>query len=212
MTNILNYRQHGPRWAHIISDIFSPLLIPTYGMILAMWITPMRSLPEGNRIFATIMVAIITGAMPFAMLMALSRIGKVSDLAISNRAERFVPMSVAAVCYAAAGLLMTCYSAPIWLRMFFFGAAIATAIAVLITLRWKISAHTTALGGLGGMMLWCAVNGLADVSSMIVISSIFIISGLVATTRLLLCRHTFWQVVAGFFLGLIICYSAMYIH
>ena len=50
-----------PRWAQLLSDFFSPLLIPTYATALAMWVTPLRSVPESNRLIVTILVGVITG-------------------------------------------------------------------------------------------------------------------------------------------------------
>ena len=54
------------RAAQIVSDVFSPLLAPTYCMAMAMWITPLQILPESTRMGATLGVAIITGAIPLA--------------------------------------------------------------------------------------------------------------------------------------------------
>lgn len=200
-----------PRWAQAVSDVFSPLLIPTYGMILAMWVTPMRSIPESNRIVWTILIAFLTGAVPFAALVSLMKAKKISDHSLSDRNERIVPMSITTGCYIAAGFFLGWLGAPLWLRMFFFGAAIATAAAMAITLRWKISAHTTAFGGLAGMMTWCSLAGIADVSVMLLLSAIYLLCGLVGTTRLILDRHSVMQVAAGAALGFIICFASMFI-
>ncbi|MDE6300547.1 MAG: hypothetical protein K2M19_02395 [Muribaculaceae bacterium] len=198
-----------PRWAQILSDIFSPLLIPTYGMALAMWITPLRTVPEGARLLATLIVAVITGLVPLLVIALLKHFKMVDDNAISRRSQRPVPMLVAVVCYAAAGFIVGMLGAPLWLRMFFGGAALATLLAMFITLRWKISAHTTALGGLTGMMLRMAVMGIADVNVMILLTVGLLLTGLIATTRLLLGRHTLAQTVCGALLGGTCCYIAM---
>lgn len=201
-----------PAWAQIISDIFSPIMVPTYGMALAMWATPLRSIPESNRLIATLLVAVITGLVPLAAIAALIKAGKVSDRAISNRNQRTLPMSIAAICYIGASLFVGSLGAPIWLRMFFVGAAAATLTAMVITFKWKISAHTTAMGGLVGMMLWFAVSGMADVNVMIMFSVGILLAGAIATARLLLQRHTLAQVLAGLALGLTVCFASMCIR
>ena len=66
--------------AQIISDTFMPLLIPVYCMAIAMWITPLQVLPERTRIGATLGVAIITTAIPMALLLLLMRAGRISDV------------------------------------------------------------------------------------------------------------------------------------
>ena len=198
-----------PRWAQILSDVFSPLLVPTYGMSLAMWITPLRTGPVGTRLFATLMVAAITGLLPLLSISILKHFKLVDDNAISRRSQRPLPMSIAAACYIGAGFMLKSLGAPVWLCMFFGGAAVATLLALLITTRWKISAHTTALGGLTAMMLRMAVLGLADVNVMILLTTGLMLTGLIGTTRLLLGRHTLAQVVGGALLGGCCCYVAM---
>ncbi len=200
-----------PRWAQILSDVFSPLLIPTYATALAMWVTPLRSVPESNRLIVTALVGVITGLIPLMAIAALIKIGRVSDRSISRREQRSLPMTIGSVCYLGAALFLGSLGAPMWLRMFFVGTAVATGLALLITLKWKISAHTTAVGGFVGMMMRFAVTGLADVNVMIMLSVGIILSGGMATARLVLNRHTFAQVMAGLVLGFAVCYAAMLI-
>jgi len=201
-----------PLLAQIISDIFSPITVPTYGMILAMWATPLRSIPESNRLIATLLVAVITGLLPLIAITLLIKTGKVNNRSVSDRRQRPLPMSIAAICYMAAGMFVGSLGAPMWLRMFFIGASIATFTGMLITLKWKISAHTTAMGGLTGMILWFAISGMADVNIMILFSIGIILSGAIATSRLLLQRHDICQVLAGLALGFVFCFGAMWIR
>ncbi len=201
-----------PRWAQIVSDVFSPMLMPTYAMALAMWITPLRVLPESGRLVATAAVALITAVVPCLAIMLLMRLGRVSDRAISDRHERLAPYSVAIVCYGCAAWTMHTYHAPMWLIMFFIGAAVATVAALVITIFWKISAHATAAGGFVGMMAWFAVSGLADVGAMLWLSGAVVLGGLVCSARLALRRHTLLQVAAGFVLGAAVTLPFMALH
>lgn len=200
------------RWAQIVSDVFSPLLVPTYAMAMSMWITPLRVLPEKGRLLATGFVALITAVVPFLAIMVLMRLGQVADRAITRRDQRSAPYSVAVVCYAAASWTVHSFGAPMWLSMFFAGAAVATAFALVVNTIWKISAHATAVGGLAGMMAWFAAGGLADVGAMLWLSGVLAVGGLVCTARLVLGRHTLAQVCAGFIAGAAICFGMMWIH
>lgn len=201
------------RRAQIFSDVFCPLLVPTYGMAVAMWVTPLRVLPEKARLLATLLIAIITGLAPLCFIVALKKVGLVSDNSLSDRRQRPAPMIVTMICYIGAGLFLSSASSPLWLQLFFYGAAVATLIATLITLRWKISAHAIALGGLEGMLLWLAVGSLSDVNPMVLLTIGLVIAGGVGTSRLLLNRHTLAQVVAGFFLGLVCTFfSTMFFY
>lgn len=192
---------HKPMWAQLVSDIFSPLVVPTFAMVVALWCTDMRTLPADNRLMATLAVALITGAIPFAVITLLRRTGRVSDTAISNRSQRLLPMAVAAVCYFGAWLQMRAFGAPGWLCGFFLGAMAAIVLATAITGVWKISAHATAAGGFLGMTAWCVAYGLADINAMAVLSVVTVVAGLVGTARLMLGRHDLAQVLAGLALG-----------
>jgi len=207
--NVAEQPCYKPVWAQLVSDILSPILVPTYATALAMWVTPLRSVPEGTRWLVVAMVFIITGLIPLISIGVMLKIGLVSDRAVTHRTQRYIPMTVASVCYVGASLFIGSIGAPMWMRMFFFGAAVATFIGLIITFKWKISAHTTSMGGLAGMMFWFAVSGLADVNVMIMLSSGIILAGLMCTVRLLLRRHTLGQVMAGLLVGFACCFVAM---
>lgn len=44
------------RAARYVSAVFSPLLIPTYAVAMAMWITPLNTTPENVRFMACVLV------------------------------------------------------------------------------------------------------------------------------------------------------------
>lgn len=198
--------------AQIISDILSPLLVPTYCMAMAMWITPLQVLPERTRLGSTLGVAFITAIVPLMLLLALLRLGRVSDFCLSDRRQRTLPMAVAALAYAAAGFYLTVLHAPHWLVGFFCGASIATLIAMIVNVWWKISAHSIAMGGMAGMMLWFAVARLATVDAIIWLTAVVMLGGIVASARLVLERHTLAQVAAGWLCGAVCVYFTIFIY
>ncbi len=195
--------------AQIVSDVFSPLLLPTYCMALAMWITPLQVLPERTRIGATIGVAVITAVIPTAILLLMLRTGRIADMSISDRRQRIVPMLVGILAYLAAAIYLRVLHAPLWLEAFFCGAAAAAIISLFITLRWKISAHAGAIGGMAGMMLWLTATGLATVNAMLWLTGVILLGGVVASARLVLERHSLGQVCCGWLLTAACVFIAM---
>lgn len=193
-------------WAQIVSDICSPLLVPTYGTAVAMWFTDLRAVPEVYRLIVTAIVAFITAGIPLATVLVLLRRGRVSDMPISNRAERIAPMWVASICYVGTSFILGYFGCPLWLRLFMCAAGIATVIALIITIFWKISAHTTGMGGLTALVLWTSLHNVADIGAMILLSVAILLCGLVATARLRLERHTVAQAIAGALLGFTVCF------
>ena len=79
------------RTAHIISDVFCPLLTPTYAMIVAMCLTRLSFLPGGIRLWTTLGIFGITCMLPLVFILILLRTGRVSDMSISNPRHRRAP-------------------------------------------------------------------------------------------------------------------------
>jgi len=76
--------------------------------------------------------------------------------------------------------------------------------ALLITIWWKISFHTLALGGIIGSLIALSLRFEADLQYFIMASLFF--TGLVSAARLRLGAHTPLQIITGFFLGLIVVF------
>lgn len=189
------------RAAAVISNIFTPIAMPTYAMALALWLTPLVVLPERMRLAVTGVIALITAVLPMASILALMRLGRVSDFSISDRRQRITPFAVSIACYIGAALYLRGVHAPTWLTMFYIGAAATSAIALIISLKWKISAHASASGGVTAIVGWLAFNGLINFGGVWWLTGMIILVGLVATSRLILHRHTLAQVITGATLG-----------
>lgn len=187
--------------AHIISDVFSPLLVPTIGMIIVMTLTGLMVLPGSTRLGATLGVFFITCILPMSLIFVLMKTGHVSDTSISHPRERTLPYIGAALCYLGAAVYVYTLHAPLWLMLFFVGGAAMIAVCVLITPLWKISAHTSGLGGLTGTVIWLAWRGMFVVDPMVVVSVALLLLGCMASARLILGHHTLGQTAAGALLG-----------
>ncbi len=192
-----------------LSGVFSPLLVPTYACAVALWITPLAYLPERVRFLTSVVICLITAALPMATIIFLIKAGKVSDSAVSNRRERTVPYIVTSLCYLGAAFYMGFNRAPHWLTFFFAGACFACLLALVINTMWKISAHATTMGGLCGMILYIAMNNLGMVWMMWWISGAFLLTGAVGSARLYLNRHSPAQVYSGWIMGLVTTYLFM---
>lgn len=197
--------------AQIISDVFSPLLIPLYTMALSMWVTPLQGLPERPRFLATLVVFIITGVLPFMLMWTLLRMGKLSNMAATDRKQRILPFGAALISYIATAVYLGNIHCPVWVIGFFIGATVAVFIDLLITLRWQISAHATAIGGFVGYSLWLTLKMLLMFDPAIWLTLVFVLSGIIGTSRLLLGRHTAGQVFAGWGVGFVCVFFYLYI-
>ena len=77
----------------------------------------------------------------------------------------------------------------------------------VITFRWKISMHMTAIGGLCGFLLVWGMNYQGDVRNAFIL--FLLLSGILATSRLYLKKHTPLQVYLGFLFGLFFVFGIL---
>ena len=190
--------------AHIISDVFAPLLVPTYAMLVAMFMTRLAILPVGPRLWAIAGVFVITAVIPFVLIWSLIRMGKVSDTSISDRSQRTIPYIASVLCYAGAAVYLICLKAPAWLWAFFIGASVMSIISLVITRWWKISAHTGAVGGLCGGIFFLAWKHMLLYIPLFWVCASMVLVCLMAWARLYLNRHTPLQTLAGAVAGFVI--------
>ncbi len=95
------------RISEILSVLFSPLLVPTYGMILAAFLTILRYLPVNLLCTAVGITFVITCLIPVSIIMALFRSGMVSDPGLNERKERYLPYGAVVLCYLGCGFFFS---------------------------------------------------------------------------------------------------------
>ena len=198
------------RVIHYISAFFSvllcPLLMPTYGMIVSLWMSNLLVLTPHAKLTVIGVIFVITCVMPVLLIILLKVLKIISDPQLNNRKERLIPYIITVVCYVASAVYLFSINAPQWLWMFMFGGGVAAAVSMVVNLRWKISAHMAGIGGL--LALLCRINddgdGIFELLPMICIG--IAIAGILGTSRIAMERHTFWQVMAGLANGFICVY------
>lgn len=198
-----NKKQHTAleRVAQVLSDVFSPIVLPAYMMAVAMWVSPLSVASERVRLVTMGVVVALTAIVPTGVILTLIKLGKVKDVSLSDRSERYIPYVVSIVCYLATALFLSKVHAPMWLRSFYLGAAFAGVVAYAITSKWKISAHSSSVGGVAAALAWMCYHGLLLYCPMVWVSVGILLCGLIGTSRLILHRHTPAQVFAGYCLG-----------
>lgn len=199
--------------ANIISYLFHPLLMATYGCLIVFFrltntiyfvFTPFKL-----KLVLTITVFAFTFLLPVLNLLILYKLKYVSSFKMENRKERTFPLIMTALCYF--GLVYMIYDFPIWpvIKIFIFGAGICILLAAIINLRWQISAHMVGIGGLIGTLL--AISFFLRLSIFYPISACILIAGFIGFARLKLDAHNQNQVYAGFILGVIIQFSMFFL-
>lgn len=191
--------------SHVISTVFQPLLMPTYGVMLLFVYTYFGVIYRHQFWHIVTPVVLFSFVIPASLIFMLFRLGIISDLSLKVRRERFYPYLITLLSYSAMIIFYYRIHMPRWFMMIMAASVAIMVIAILITFMWKISAHMFGIGGLiGGAM---AVSFFVERSNpYYMFMGLFIIAGLVGTSRLILRRHTLAQVVAGFLLGYMVSF------
>ena len=198
------------RVIHYVSSFFSqllsPLLMPTYGMIIAFWLSRYQILFTIEKVTVISIVALISCVVPVISIALMRFFGIISDVHLNKRNERFFPYSVIIVCYVISALYLFNINAPTWMWIFMFGAGIAALVSMLINFFWKISAHMAGIGGIIGLL--CKINSCGDgvFDLLPIICVAIIVTGILGSSRIAMERHTLWQVLAGALNGFVWVY------
>ena len=189
------------RLAKIISVVFNPLLIPTFGILLLFNMDTFITyvLPARAKTLVTLIVLINTAIAPLLAVIFMKRVGFINDLLLDKRNERLLPMIIGVLLYFFTYYVLRQSSLPSLVHFYFLGATLLVIISLFITLKWKISLHMVSMGGLTGLLL--VTTFLLKTDIVYLIAAAILISGMVGTSRLILKLHTPGQVFAGYIMG-----------
>lgn len=188
--------------SNIISGIFHPLLIPTWAfIILGNTGFYFSVLPWSIKRPMLLVVLLSTCILP-ALSTGIIRMNPQARLRAWKPADRILPLLLSAIFYYLGYLMLE--KMPLFpVYNLFLIASILVQIALIITsLKWNVSIHTTAIGALIGGFI--AISSRLHENPLLVLAMLFLIAGLVATSRLLLQKNTNAEVYAGFFMGFVI--------
>jgi membrane-associated phospholipid phosphatase len=190
------------KFHNIISIIFQPLLIPTYGVLLLVNLDVFNSLMLLTKVIIVGGTFLFTGIMPALPILLMLRSGEVNDLFISKREERTIPYLFAFFSYVVyTFFLYRVVHFPMFLVAMGIGVSISILLITLINLKWKISAHLSGIGGLAGGIF--GISYRMGYNHLGLLTTILALSALVAFSRIELKAHTPGQTLAGFLLGFI---------
>lgn len=196
-------------FSNIVSILFHPLLMVTYGVIMALTFTYLAIYPLAMKGLLVGGAFLCTAVIPGLFILLMVKNGAAVDLELSDRRERVVPYLIFITSIMVCTLFMYKIMVPFWFLSLLIGAGIALFLALFINFFWKISAHTLGIGGLlGGIM---GVSRIHLINPYFGFILIFLIAGLVGTSRIFLKRHTPMQVYAGFCLGFICTFVASFL-
>ncbi len=194
-----------------ISSVFQPLFMPVYSIILLFVYTSNFRYVYAKQYWNILTPAVVFSfVIPALLIYAVYKMKLISDLSLKIRKERFIPYCIVLSSYVIMIIYYYRMGMPSWFLMLVSSSIFVILIAIFITIWWKISAHMFGVGGLlGGVM---SVSFFIDkTNSNHLLMILFILAGMIGTSRLILKRHTPAQVLGGFILGFAISFGFVWI-
>jgi hypothetical protein len=187
--------------AHFISALLHPLFMPLYTLLVA-W---RMDVHLGYFVNAQVkwitvgMVLAMTVVFPLVSTLLMLRGGYISSLTVPQREERPQVFIMALFYFVLMYYLVRKLPHHPATLALLFGGVLAVALALVITLYWKISAHLVGMGGLlgalGGLLVLHGTFAPVEMAFFIVLA------GALGTARILLGAHDAPQVYGGCAVG-----------
>lgn len=196
------------RISSLISYSFHPVLMPFLGMFLILYSgTHFSLLLQEQKRAILIITAMSTILLPLSVLPFLYYHKLISKYTIPERRERLIPLLLSVVFYYFGYYILHKFSAPVFIQRFLLASLICLIISVLIHLRWKISLHMIAIGGLTGLI--SSFGFLFQLNISLVLMVLILIAGITGTARLHLRTHNQAQIYSGFMLGFVLSFGVL---
>lgn len=193
----------------VVSYIFHPLLMPTIGLYLFFNSgTYLETINGEAKTFLYLIIGFSTCILPILSLPVFIYRRLIKNIEMDARSERVIPAIFALLFYFLGYYFLKSLPMPKILLAYISAVVAIASLALLITIWWKISFHTLAIGGIAGALIALSLRLDADIQYFIMFS--IILAGIISTARLRLNAHNYLQVITGFVLGLTVVFSFVY--
>ncbi len=185
--------------ARVISLVFTPFYLPVVGLTARFVFSYLSLLPFRYKAAVVGLAYLFTVLAPTLLIHAYRRYNGWTPVELGRKERRMVPYVISIACYFACVYLMERMHIPRFMGGILIAALLIQITCAVINAWWKISTHTAAIGGVAGALFAFAdIFGFNPVGWL---CGVFMLAGLLGTSRMILRQHTLAQVVAGFWVG-----------
>ncbi|MEN8834590.1 MAG: hypothetical protein ABF265_01085 [Polaribacter sp.] len=188
------------RFYKIISTLFHPIVIPTIGIIIY-FIATIRPIGQYQKLITIFIVFGSTYIIPLLLLITLKKTGVINSYQLKTRKERKIPLAIMVFLFYMLGNLFNKVKVLEEISMLFYATALGLLITyLLLNIKIKSSIHLLSMGLTCGFFIFSTL--MSTESYILIIIILFLIAGLLASSRLHLKAHTVKEVYLGFFIGI----------
>lgn len=196
-------------FAQVMSYVLHPLLMPLYALFFIFnGDTLFTLIPAPVRFYSYAVTAVVLLIMPLLSLPVFKHFHLVSDYGLEIRQERVYPILVAVVCAFIGFWCIGLIPYTNIVRQLYLVLIILLSAFSIITLRWKMSMHMTAIGAVCGILFILGMKYGSDIRNIFIVA--LALSGMLASCRLYLKKHNPLQVYVGFLFGLCLVMGILY--
>lgn len=191
--------------AHLFSFVFHPLFIPLIAAWFLAFVQPgyFTGISPNEKTLIVIRVGYNTIFYPALTVLLLKALGFIKSIFLKTQRERIVPYIATNIFYFWVFLVFSNQEAvPQILTGFMFGAFLASSAALIANIYFKISMHALGVGSLCGLALIIIFSGFTY-PVFLTTMLIFLITGFVCTSRLIVSDHRPFDIYSGIFIGIL---------
>lgn len=191
--------------AHFFSFMFHPLFIPVIATWFLAYIQPgyFTGISTQDKFLIVIRVAFNTIFYPALTVVLLKALGFIKTIFLKTQRERIIPYVATNIFYFWMFLVFNNQpEVPRVLTSFMFAIFLASSVALIANIYFKISMHALGVGALCGLMLIIVFSGYSFAIFLAAMLT-FIITGIVCTSRLVVSDHSPFDIYAGLFISIL---------
>jgi membrane-associated phospholipid phosphatase len=187
--------------ARVVSVIFTPFYLPIVGLIALFTLSYLSQMPWRFKLQLLTLVYLFTILLPTLLIHLYRRYQGWTLIQLGNKERRMVPYVISILCYFACVYLMDYLHVPHFMSNIVTVALFIQIVCALINVWWKISTHTAAIGGVAGALF--IFGELFTFNPVWWLCLVFVLAGILGSSRMILRQHSLAQVVVGFFVGIV---------
>ncbi|MBQ0736283.1 hypothetical protein [Aquimarina celericrescens] len=184
-----------------ISYIFHPLLMPVLGAIIYFAAAP-RFIPEDIIKAKMVGLTILTIFIPIILFFFLRNMGTITSIDLENVKQRKIPLLLQSILLIVViKMIIDVYHYPE--LYFFFLGILFSMLSSIFMILFNIKASLHMIGISGVTMFTIALSIHFGMNLILLITTLMIANGLVATSRLHCKAHSNLELILGFLIGVI---------
>ena len=185
----------------MISMVFTPFYLPIVGLMSLFFLSYLSLMPTAYKLQVLMLVYFFTILLPTVLIHLYRKYQGWNLIELGHKERRMVPYVISILCYFFCVYIMDMLHIPHFMGTIVSAALSIQIVCALINVWWKISIHTSAIGGVAGALF--VFGEFFGFNPVWWLCLVLILAGVLGTSRMILRQHSLAQVLAGFFVGLI---------